>query len=177
MSLFNTLWTVIAENSLRGKDHWLFGIAFFIIVVVFVYNCFKFDKLSKSLPPDDVSLEFAAKEKKKNKWFGIIFGLEGLVIFILVNVLNNIGLPQYFIACFALIVGLHFFPIGVIYKRKFDYFAGTWTCLVAIAGMFLIANKTYSPAIITAIIGIGCALATTAYGTRMILNGLKLMNR
>jgi hypothetical protein len=142
---------------------------------VFVYNCFKFDKISKSLPAADVSPEFLAQKKKKDKWFGIIFGLEGLAIFIVLNVLNNIGLAQYFIAAFALIVGLHFFPIGAIYKRNFDYFVGTWTCLVAILGMFLIAKRTYSPSIITAIIAVGCALATTAYGMRMTLSGYKLL--
>jgi hypothetical protein len=175
MSLFTTLWAIIAEYNLRGRDYWLFGVAFLIIVIVFVYNCFRFDKLSKSLPPDELSAEFKLKEKKKNKWFGIVFGLEGLAIFIVVNVLNNVGLPQYFIASFALIVGLHFFPIGAIYKRNFDYFAGTWTCLIAILGMFLIANKTYSPSVITAIIGVGCALATTSYGIRMVAGGYKLL--
>jgi|GEM_PF-3424163 len=77
--------------------------------------------------------------------------------------------------CFALIVGLHFFPLGKIFNRSFDYYMGAWTSLVAIAGIVLMHQKTWPVYLITTMVCCGCALATSVYGVMMVLRGHKIV--
>ncbi|SDY76476.1 hypothetical protein SAMN05444397_102185 [Flavobacterium aquidurense] len=87
----------------------------------------------------------------------------------------NINHDELFISFFVLIVGLHFFPLGKIFKRTFDLYMGTWTCLFAIIGVYLITQKITAPSFANVIVSLGCALATISYGIRMILEGRKML--
>ncbi|HZE85137.1 MAG TPA: hypothetical protein VE035_12570 [Puia sp.] len=177
MSFFTAMWGFISENSLRGKDHWISGLILLIVIVFFIYYYFYFQARVKGMASIEAGGQGGEtpEEKKKGKWFGIIFGLEGLAILVVINVLNNTGHPDYFIPCFALIVGLHFFPLGILFQRKFDHFMGAWTCLIAMAGIYLTNQGSYSHQDIVAIVGLGCAAATTGYGIRMILKGKEIL--
>jgi len=106
----------------------------------------------------------------------IITGLEGAAIFITANVLINMKLSGYFIPSFALIVGLHFFRLGHLFKRSFDYFTGVCTCIVALAGLILTYHQV-PHFLVVALVGIGCALVTTAHGTRMIIEGKEALRQ
>lgn len=171
--ILNTLiWVLIVEDRMRGKDYWLTGIIFSIVVLTFGYYYFKFNSLKKSLVQHS-ELENEAESKHSSKWFGIVYALEGIAIFIVVNILKMTNHSNYFIPSFALIVGLHFFPLGNIFKRKFDYYMGAWTCFIAITGIYLINQNYFSNDAVVTFVGIGCAISTSTYGIRMILEGKK----
>ncbi len=175
MTIFTSIWAIIAEIALANRDYRLVGIMFLIIILVFIYFYFVFLSIEKKLPaaiapPDD------AAEKKQNKAFIIIFVIEGLAIFIVKNILVNLNHDELFVSCFALIVGLHFFPLASVFKRKFDYYLATWTSVVAIIGILLTLQKTLPENLTTAFVALGCAVATSVYAFKMIASGLKIPN-
>lgn len=173
MIINTSIWAFIAEYYLDNKDQYLVGILLGFIISAFLYFYLKFTKVQKNLP--ESTIEKTAEEKKNEKWFLIVFSLEGLGILIAKNVLMNINHDELFISFFVLIVGLHFFPLGKIFKRTFDLYMGTWTCFFAILGIYLITQKITTVSFANVIVSLGCALATISYGTRMILEGRRLL--
>ena len=169
---FTLVWTVIGEVALHGRDYWGIGVLFAIVVGFFLVSYMKFYAASKKIKGEAVPV--SAEDKAKSKWFNIIFIVEGVAIFVVVNVLNNTGHGNYFISCFALIVGLHFFPLGKIMERKAYYFMGGFISLGAILGIIL-TSKGFPTYEVTGVVGGWCALATAAYGITLIRRGNQLM--
>ncbi len=171
MAFFTMMWAGIAYGSLQHGLPVL--ILFALISASFIgYGIYLFN-ISKLFPKLE-SEEDKAEGKTTGKWFGIIFGAEGLVIFVGINIVINIGHADLTIAVIALVVGLHFYPLARVFKRKIDYYLATWTTLIAVIAIVLILNKTYSPAGVDAFLGIGVAIATSCYGAYMIARGWKL---
>jgi F0F1-type ATP synthase membrane subunit c/vacuolar-type H+-ATPase subunit K len=172
MIAFTLVWAVIGEVALSGRDHWGIGVLFAIALGFFLVSYLKFYSVSKKIK--DIAVAESVKDKTKSKWFNIIFIVEGVAIFVVVNVLNNTGHGNYFISCFALIVGLHFFPLGKIMERKAYYFMGGFICLGAILGIML-TSKGFPTYEITGIVGTWCAFATSAYSITLINRGNQLV--
>ena len=118
-----------------------------------------------------------AEGKKKGRWFGIIFGAEGLGIFIAVNVVTNMGHSDLVIPVIALVVGLHFYPLGWLFQRTIDYYLATWATLVAVCAIVLTLNKSYNEQDMFAFTGAGIAIATSCYGLYMIRYGRRLVEK
>ena len=173
MTLFTTMWACIANAGLGGKDYHLVLAAFIILALTFLVNGIRMFGKAKSFPAA-TSEQDVAERKKAGKWFGIIFGAEGLGIFIAVNIVINIGHPELVIPVIALVVGLHFYPLAKVFKRKVDYYLATWATLVAVLGIVFSLNKTLTEPGVFAFVGIGIAVATSCYGLYMIFNGTRL---
>ncbi|MTH15490.1 hypothetical protein [Flavobacterium sp. LC2016-01] len=173
MIINTSIWAFIAEYYFENKDFHIAGIFLGLIIMSFLFFYLKFTKAQKNLP--ESTIEKTEEEKKNEKWFLIIFGLEGLGIVVAKNILMNINHDELFICFFVLIVGLHFFPLAKIFKRTFDFYMGTWTCLFAVLGIYLITQKIMTVNAANVIVSLGCAFATISYGFRMILEGRKLL--
>jgi hypothetical protein len=173
MAVFTLIWTGIAYGGLHNTAYALVLIVFPVLAVTFVVKGISIFKLAK-LFPEVESEEDKAEGKRMGMWFGIIFGAEGLFIFIAVNIVINIGHPELAIPAIALVVGLHFFPMAKVFKRTIDYYLATWSTLVAIAAILLSLNKVLTQPGIMAFTGIGLAVATSCYGLYMMSGGRKL---
>jgi MFS family permease len=174
MIINTVIWTLIAEYYLEDKDNRIVGVLIGIVVLGFLFFYMRFTKFNKTLP--DLTAESKTEEEaKKDKRFLWIFGLEGLGIFLAKNILVNINHNELFIPFFALIVGLHFFPLGKLFKRKFDYYMGIWTSTVAIMGLYIIIQKITTVDFANAIVSICCAVSTICYGIKMIISGQNAM--
>lgn len=171
MIINTVIWTLIAEYYLENKDNRIVGFLIGIVILGFLFFYVRFTKFYKALP--DSAIEKTDEEDKKDKRFLWIFGLEGLGIFLAKNILMNINHNELFIPFFALIVGFHFFPLGKLFKRKFDYYMGIWTSTVAIIGLYIIIQKITAVNLANAIISICCAISTICYGVKMIISGQK----
>ena len=170
MAFFTMAWAGIAYGSMT---HGLFVLIFFAVLsVAFVANAIYLFSISKRFPVLNTN-EDKAEGKRSGMWFGIIFGAEGLLIFIAINIVTNMGHADLTIAVIALVVGLHFYPMAKVFKRTIDYYLATWTALIAITGILFILNKTYTVTNVDAFVGVGVAIATSCYGLYMMYSGWK----
>jgi uncharacterized membrane protein (DUF485 family) len=170
MAFFTTMWAGIASSGLRSSLKYV-EIGFFAVLIVgFVVSAIYFFRTSKHFPKLSDEAD-KARGKREGKWFGIIFGAEGLFIFLGINLVINLGHPDLIIPVIALVVGLHFYPMAKIFKRTIDYYIATWSTLIAICGIWFTLNKTMAPANITVFVGLGMAISTSCYGLYMIYKG------
>ena len=168
MILFTLIWTIIAMVAVGDWSHRSFGLIFLVIITSFVIYYFKFNRIIKPFK-DKLKDEETPENKKRDKIFLIIFIIEGFLILVLKNVLVNIKMDYLFISGFALIVGLHFFPLGKLFHRKIDYYIASWITIIAILGIFMSFYRQFDQNIITAFIGFGCAIGTSIMGIFMVL--------
>lgn len=173
MTFFTMMWAGIAYGSMTSNGLVVL-ILFSLIAAVLIINGLKFFRESKRFPKSENEAD-KAEEKRTGKWFGIIIGAEGLLIFVGINIVINLGHADLTIPVIALIVGLHFYPLARVFRRTIDYYLATWTTIVAIIGITLILNRSYSTAAVDAFVGVGTAIATSCYGIYMIYTGKRLV--
>ena len=173
MALFTSLWAGIAYGGLKDTGYWFVLIIFPVLSVLFIVNSIKLFKAAKHFPKITSEADIA-EEKRTGKWFGIIFGAEGLGIFIGINVVVNLGHPELTMPVLALVVGLHFFPLAKVFKRTIDYYLATWSTTIAVLSIVLSLNKTLTQSGVFTLLGIGIGIATSCYGIYMIMNGKRL---
>ena len=167
MAFFTMMWNGIAENGFNGSDHYLLTVIFSIFSLTFIIYGLRFFLVSKKFPK--LTTDADKKEGAKlGKWYGIIFGLEGVTIPLTVYLLLKFNSGNFIIPAIALIVGLHFYPMAKIFKRKIDYYLATWTCIIALIGIYMTATNNISESIIFSFIGIGVGIATSTYGFYMV---------
>lgn len=173
MSMFTIIWSSIANSGYQGRDHHLFlGICAFI-VLLFIIKSIRLFRFSANLS-SAVTEEQIREKKRTGKWFGIIFGLEGIAIPIVINVAIFMHHPELSIPLMALVVGLHFYPLAWVFKRNIDYFLATWSTIIAGSAIYFSLHHTFSQAGILAMVGTGLAIATISYGIYMIWKGKQM---
>ncbi|MEZ2337482.1 hypothetical protein AB6735_17685 [Mucilaginibacter sp. RCC_168] len=176
MALFTMMWAGIAQGGLQQHDHYAVLILFSIFSVIFVIYGITV-LITAQRFPKFTSDSDAAKGKMMTTRFGIIFGIEGTAIPIVSVILLILGYREFTLPAIALIVGLHFYPMAKVFNRKFDYYLATWTCLAAISAIIMMAGHYYTQALTLTIMGIGVAMATSAYGFYMLVNGYNLIKK
>jgi hypothetical protein len=170
MAFFTALWAGIAYGGLYAGP-FRFGLIFFLVfIIAFVIQGIKLLRAAHR-HPEIRTEEEAAEKKRVGKWFGIIFGAEGLAIFLAINIVNNLGHPDLTIPVIALVVGLHFYPLARIFKRTIDYYLATWSTIIAVCAIIFTLYKTIPAHSILVFTGVGIALATSSYGTYMMIAG------
>lgn len=175
MAVFTGIWAGIAYGiGLAGSSYQWLLLLFFLCMIMFVIQGIRFFGIARKYPSIQ-SPEAAAEGKKMGMWFGIIFGAEGLFIFLGINLVRNLGHPDLIIPVIALVVGLHFYPMARIFKRKIDYWLATWTTLIAALAIMFMLKKIISFQGMAAFVGIGVAIATSCYGIYMIYYGRKMI--
>lgn len=173
MAAFTLIWAGIAFGSIYPSTMGYALMIFPMFSILFIVNAIRLFAIAKYFPGLTSEADIA-EGKRTGKWFGIIFGAEGLGIFIGVNIVTNIGHADLTIPVIALVVGLHFYPLAKVFKRTVDYYLATWSTLVAIIGIILILKNVYPVANVDAFVGIGLAVSTVCYGTYMMLTGRKI---
>jgi hypothetical protein len=173
MAFFTMMWADIAQGGLQGSDHCIHLAFCSIFSLVFIINGIRLLLLSKQFPKF-TSPEHQVMGKQMGRAFGIIFGIEGLVIPAVSTLLALTQHAQYILPAIALVVGLHFYPMARIFRRTIDYYLATWTCLVALAAIYSTFNNGQSETCVMGFLGIGVSLATISYGLYMLRTARKL---
>lgn len=176
MAAFTTVWAMIADHNLNGRDKHILLAFFLVLAAGFLVNSIYLFSITKQFSAA-TSAEALAEKKRTGKWFGIIFGLEGIAIPIVVNIAIMMHHPELVIPAIALIVGLHFYPMAWVFKRTIDYYLATWTTTVAIGAIVLCLKHSIALNDIDAFVGVGLAISTASYGLYMIYNGRNLSNK
>ena len=172
MAFFTIGWAGMAEGSLNGKDHGSVVIIFSLISYGFIGYAIYLLRISKRFSSFDDEVQKSASQKLM-KQFYMNFGVEIIAVCILSFILNYLHKNDYIVPVIALIIGLHFYPLTKIFKRKIDYFFATWTCIISICGILMLLFKSFSVSNICSFVSIGVAFATTGYGIYMLYKGEK----
>ncbi|NEW00474.1 hypothetical protein GYH73_000950 [Bacillus megaterium] len=179
MAFFGTLWAGI---GIRGMQGWefpvlitlslLIGVILFIGAIVLIKN-------SRQLT-NEVIKKDGNRWRKKNRWFGIIFSLEGLFIAIAAYICVSTNHLNLFVPIMAFIVGAHFFPLASLFQVPIYYITGTLLCLLA-----TIVILTFPVKIIIrdhqvmawwVSVGFGSALILWGSGLIVCLRGFRLLS-
>ncbi|WP_367866032.1 hypothetical protein [Pedobacter sp. WC2423] len=174
MAVFTFFWASCAYYGLLDTSYRWLLLIFPILCVIFIYNAFRLIRKAQNLPSQP--LADLDEEEKRGKRFGIILAGEGIGIFIAVNIVINLHHRELIMPAIALVVGLHFIPLAKLFKRKFDYYLGTWSILIAFFAITFSLNKMLNESAVLAFTGIGMAVSTTFYGLKMILSAHKALS-
>jgi NADH:ubiquinone oxidoreductase subunit 6 (subunit J) len=129
------------------------------------------------MPEPVLSDEDARLGRTIGRNFGLVFGAEFLTIFVATAVLGLTGLSDYNVPVIALIVGLHFYPLGRIFRRRIDAYVATWVAAVGVAGIVVLAATDVRPESVWSAVGLGAALGTAAYGIYFALMAGRMLAR
>ncbi|MFD0682554.1 MULTISPECIES: hypothetical protein [unclassified Paenibacillus] len=178
MAFFGTLWAGIGIRGLQGWGLlWLLALSL-IIGIMLLYGGITLIKNSRGLT-DKVA--DARRSKREGMWFGIVFGIEGVLIAAAAVICDSTDHPDLFIPMMALIVGAHFFPLAHLFRVKIHYIAGTLLCLLATLTMIALPLRVtlghHQIMAWWAVIGFGSALILWGTGVAVWLIGVRLLNR
>ena len=172
MIIFTTVWTISGEYYFNNLDFYIAGIIFGSLVLYLILYYIRFVKINK-----DLLTITTESNPKKDKWFYTIFALEGVAIFLARNILLNIGRDDLFISSIAFIVGVHFIPLAKIFDRKFDFYMGCWTTIIACIGFTLIWFGQFNFKLVNGFVCAGCALSTSSYGLKIVMDGKNYLDK
>jgi hypothetical protein len=132
--------------------------------------------------PKTVSPEDAALGKRIGIWFGIVFGIEIVLIALASTLLSTFQLDRFITPAIALIVGIHFFPLARLFRVPTYAMTGVLfsvLALVALLALLLglpIAGP--SPYNWSVFVGVGVtfalwltAISVTRFGLRVMRQG------
>lgn len=130
MAFFGTLWAGIGIRGMQGRGFLVLILLSLLIGVILFISAIVLIKNSSQLT-NEVIKKNGDRWRKKNRWFGIIFSLEGLLIAIAAFICIFTNHLNLFVPVMALIVGAHFFPLASLFQVPIYYITGTLLCLLA----------------------------------------------
>lgn len=115
MSAFGALWTG-AGVRLSSAPAWTW-IVLACVLLAFGVRALRLLQANPSLA-EPLPTELAERRRRGGKIFAWTSAGEGLGIFLAVNVVVNLGHPQWQAAAAMLVIGLHFLPLAVAFGHR-----------------------------------------------------------
>jgi hypothetical protein len=147
LTFFGSAWCIVALALWPAHPVWSIPAGSAATIVLLALCVTRLRGLRNILSIDDPVA--AAKGKRAGMLFGIIFGLESVLIWLCATLLAHVGLSIWIPIAVAVIVGLHFIPLARVFEVPLYY----WTGVLSVLGM------------------LGCSLIRDA-GTRLLCAGL-----
>ncbi|HXD78925.1 MAG TPA: hypothetical protein VN616_14005 [Puia sp.] len=170
MILFAMAWVMIGEFAVDFGDFLLPSIVVVAGVVVLALHSIKLYELEDYLAEtSDGALVESVRRKKRFRRYIWIFLFEGGAIMATWMVLLRTGKQDWLVPGFALIAGLHFFPLARAIRLKSYYWLGAWITALALAGYWLTRTGALTTALGNALIAYGCAAGAVADGAWIVL--------
>ena len=156
MGSFGALWSA-AGLALSSAPAW----AWTVLAIVFLAFGVRALQLRRETPPAAEPLPAAIAERRRrgNRIFAWTSFGEGLGIFLAVNIVANLGHPQWQPAAAMLVVGLHFFPQVSAFSYRPHAVTGVAMTAWALAYPWLFAAGAMAPA---GMLGAGAILFASA---------------
>lgn len=173
MAFFTTLWASWSLAGLPFAAGIVAIVVFGAFAVLFVIAGIRLFAVARRFPTVDTTAR-RAQTRSMGRRFGIIFGLEGVLIGAASGVLGATDLSDYINPVIALIVGLHFIPLARVFERTIDYWVAAWVVVASLVGIALLAFTPLPVTVVWTIVSLATACGTSAYGFYMIREGRRL---
>ncbi len=167
MVLFSMAWVLIGEYIYRFQDYAIgMGLILAIAVGLAIYSI-RLYSLEDGLQPggpskDDV--QGMAREWKRDQLYALIVVIEGLAAFLTWTFLLREGFATWQVAAFAVIAGLHFFPLAWVTGVKSYWTLGVWITALGVWGYYMYTSKGMDDRYANTIVCYGCALGASLNG-------------
>lgn len=169
MILFAMAWVMIGEYGIHFRDYAAAAGIVLVAVVFLGLQTIRLYDLESELPaPVDGSAGELAQRRKRFRWNVTIFIFEGAAIMVTWMILLRQGHPDWLVPGFALIAGLHFFPMAMVGHAADYYLLGAWICVLAVVGYLLPGWGSLPVAAGNALIAYGCAAGAITDGISVV---------
>lgn len=180
MAFFGTMWAGIGIRGLQGWGFlWLLILSLSIGVILLIGGIVLI--LNSRELSNEMKEGAAQSWKRKNMWFGIIFGLEGALIAATSAICESTNHLDLFVPVMALIVGAHFFPLAHLFQVKIHNISGSLLCILAIITLLTLPVRVtwenHQIMVWWTVVGFGSALILWGTGMAVSLTGRRLLNK
>jgi hypothetical protein len=170
MILFAMAWVMIGEYGLHFRDYAAAAAIVLTAVVILGLQTIKLYDLEGELPdPAGEPVTDIHERRKRYRLYVSIFLFEGAAIMATWMILLHRGHIDWLVPGFALIAGLHFFPLASVSRLKSYYLLGAWICLLAVIGYLAPVRGALSDAGSNALIAYGCAAGAILDGGSIVM--------
>jgi hypothetical protein len=149
MAAFATVWWVVGVRGSGYAAPLTYGIPLVVAGLIVVAALRGRDR-SERVPPEE--------RARRGRLVGIASGVEGLAIFLAVNVLANVGRSDYAAPVIAIIVGLHFVPLARWLPASLYYSTAALLILLGVCGF---AIQSSDRRLLVVSVGAACVLWLT----------------
>lgn len=179
MTFFGALWSsigIVGSHRLGAPWPLVLSVLITLILLSGAISLFvKSRSRNQSVTPKEKE-----ETKRLNQKFGLIFGLEGVAIFLASVICNALDHFEVFFPVMAMIVGIHFFPLATLFREKFYSGTGIVMCMLGIISLFLPINATFGDVSLipmSTFIGFGSAVTLWVTGLRIWVTILKQLKQ
>jgi hypothetical protein len=165
MALFTLGWALGAAIPWAPAGWAIFAVAA-AVAVFLVVDGIRLFVWASSVPGLRTDAD-RATGKRMGISFGIVFGVEAALIAAASAILGSLDLDDVIPVVVALIVALHFYPMGPIFRRRIDYWFATFLTLASIAGLIVMAANPATSGTVVGLVACAASLTTAAYGLFM----------
>ncbi len=99
----------------------------------------------RALRQDSVVEADSPAKQRADRIFHLANGGQWLVIVVLTNVFNNVGLGDWVLPMAMFVIGLHFLPLAVVFANRGHYVVGALLMLLALAYPFVLPMGPKDP--------------------------------
>ena len=160
LTLFAAFWAIAALANWATRPNWTIPAAIATTIALLAASVSRISATRGMKSLDDPVAE--ARGKRAGMWFGIIFGLEGGLIFLCSLLLAHEGLDVWIPIAIALIVGVHFIPLARVFEVPLYYGTGA-LCVVGVLGSAFIGDSGLR------VLFAGLTMAVVLWGTVVLI--------
>jgi hypothetical protein len=176
MILFAMAWALIGEYLLDFRDYALgAGLVLLVVVRLALYSIKLYD-LEDEIQ-DEIAVGRVKKEIRQDRFYALILVFEGVAILVTWVLLLNFGYESWLIYSFAVIAGLHFFPLAKVIHLNSYYLLGIWICILAVVGYILMSLGKIQDSYANTMVAYGCAIGAVADGFVIMRRMRKALRR
>ncbi|GCE46415.1 hypothetical protein EI42_04506 [Thermosporothrix hazakensis] len=168
-NLFAAFWAFMALPSTSGLLQLAIGIGLFSITIAFCLITYRVRHRLRPIPRTLLFPEGSQPEPPSlRKSYSSVFLLESLLVFVVLAVLLMEHQERFLLSAFGLISGLHFLPLGALYRLRVYYVSGITITLLASIIILLQLAGVQGELLLVLSLGIAAILwLTTLYALRL----------
>lgn len=164
-AVFGAVWTAAGTGGIDSAAGVVVLALGWVLAAVLIVGSVRLRKRAEGLLSDDSS---QVRRKHTLRRFNLAFGLELVAIVVAIFLLIRLGSGSLIPSIVVLIVGIHFFPLAVLFKISAYHLTGGVLCILALLTMAVM------PEFRLVLAGLGSAVTLFATSAYMLFLGGKV---